>query len=88
MHTHAHTHAWPAQPLAALLAEGLDIRYGHRVSAVQWSVGDGEGEGAGARVTCANGAVLDADAVLVTTSIGVLQVRARILNNEFGQFIE
>ena len=54
------------QGLAELLAAGLDVRLNHRVAKIQYGP-------QGARVTCTNGVVLDADVVLVTTLVGVLQ---------------
>ena len=58
--------AW--QGLAEAMAEGLDIRYGARVTKVCW--GDG-----GATVSCSDGRRFTADAVIVTVSLGVLKAR-------------
>lgn len=54
------------QHLADILSQGLDVRCDHRVSKIEYGPH-------GARVTCANGIVMEADAVLVTVSVGVLQ---------------
>ncbi|KAK9810120.1 hypothetical protein WJX72_005080 [[Myrmecia] bisecta] len=54
------------QALAEVLAEGLDIRLGHAVQRISWGA-------EGVTVTCANGVVLEADAVIVTVSLGVLK---------------
>lgn len=56
------------QAIAQSLSQSLDIRFEHRVSSIDWGSG-------GVSVTCTNGAEFEADAVIVTTSIGVLQVR-------------
>lgn len=60
--------AAPLQAIAQSLSQSLDIRFEHRVSSIDWGSG-------GVSVTCTNGAEFEADAVIVTTSIGVLQVR-------------
>jgi hypothetical protein len=44
------------------------VRLGHLVTRIEYGP-------SGASVTCANGAVFEADCVIVTTSLGVLQVR-------------
>ncbi|KAG1657727.1 hypothetical protein FOA52_011989 [Chlamydomonas sp. UWO 241] len=54
------------QSIAQSLSTPLEIRFEHRVSSIEWGSG-------GVCITCGNGVVLEADAVLVTTSIGVLQ---------------
>jgi hypothetical protein len=57
-----------SQAIAVSLSKPLDIRFGHKVTGVEW--GDG-----GVCVSCSNGVELEADAVLMTVSSGVLQVR-------------
>lgn len=52
--------------MAEILAEGLDIRYGHRVTSMRWS-------GDGVDVACSSGEEFHADAVIVTVSLGVLK---------------
>lgn len=54
------------QGLAERLAEGLDIRYGAVVTNVAWGPD-------GVRVTCSDGAVHTADAVIMTVSLAVLK---------------
>ncbi len=56
------------QAIAQSLASPVDVRFGHRVTAIEWGSG-------GVSISCSNGLELEADAVLVTTSVGVLQVR-------------
>ena len=56
--------AW--QGLVEAMAEGLDIRYGARVTKVCW--GDG-----GAAVFCSDSRRFTADAVIMTVSLGVLK---------------
>ena len=56
------------QALAELLAEGLDVRLGHRANKIDY-------EGSGVKVSCDNGTVLDADYVICTVSLGVLKVK-------------
>jgi len=56
------------QTLLERLAQGLDVRCNHAVTRISYGPG-------GACVTCANGAVIEADAVLVTLSLGVLQAQ-------------
>ena len=56
------------QTLAERLAQGLDVRLGNTVTRVEW---DAEG----AQVHCANGSCWEADAVVMTVSLGVLKVR-------------
>ena len=58
----------PLQAIAQSLASPVDVRFGHRVTAIEWGSG-------GVSISCSNGLELEADAVLVTTSVGVLQVR-------------
>lgn len=55
-----------AQRMAEILAEGLDIRYGQRVTSIHWS-------SSGVDVACASGEHFHADAVIVTVSLGVLK---------------
>lgn len=54
-----------AENLAAQLS---DLRYGHEVERIAWGP-------AGVRILCANGETLEADAAIVTVSLGVLQAR-------------
>lgn len=49
------------------MTAGLDIRFGHCVNSIAW------GE-SGVHVSCTNGASFQADAVIVTVSLGVLKV--------------
>ena len=51
-----------------MLAHGLDVRYNQRVDHIAW------GGTTGVVVTCADGAALHADAVIVSVSLGVLKV--------------
>ena len=55
------------QALVELLSDGLDIRFEHRVTSIEYGSG-------GVQVTCTNGATFDCDAVIVTVSAGILQV--------------
>ena len=55
-----------AQRMAEVLAEGADIRYGHRVSRIRWGSD-------GVHLECSNGQTFHADAVIVTMSLGVLK---------------
>ena len=55
------------QTVAEVMAEDLDIRFGSVVTSINY-----EGEGVFVRV--ASGEVLEADAVIVTVSLGVLKV--------------
>ena len=48
------------------MGKDLDVRLGHRAVKVDSS-------GTGVQVSCANGAVLDADYVICTVSLGVLK---------------
>ena len=59
------------QAIAESLSASLDIRFGHLVTSIEWGSG-------GVSISCSNGVELEADAVLVTTSVGVLQVRALV----------
>ena len=56
------------QALAEKLAEGLPIRHGAVVDQIHW------GE-AGVTLQCQGGEELQADAVIVTVSLGVLKVQ-------------
>lgn len=56
-----------AQAVARAMAEGLDIRFGHRVISIHWHQ-------AGADVTCENGSSMSADAIVCTLPLGVLKV--------------
>ncbi|KAK9795873.1 hypothetical protein WJX73_003247 [Symbiochloris irregularis] len=56
------------QAVAEALAEGLDIRYGHTVDLMQW-------DQSGVKLHCANGATFEADAAIVTVSLGILKAR-------------
>ena len=56
------------QAVAELMGKDLDIKSGHRVTKVDYG-------GSGVQVSCENGAVLDADYVVCTVSLGVLKVR-------------
>lgn len=49
-------------------AEGLDVRFGHKVEQIRWGAD-------GVTVACSNGVELQADAVIVTFSLGILKVR-------------
>lgn len=49
------------------MASGLDVRYGAVVEKVQWGA-------SGVTVTCADGRSFQADAAIVTVSLGVLKV--------------
>ncbi|KAL6760582.1 hypothetical protein V8C86DRAFT_1075050 [Haematococcus lacustris] len=62
------------QALAQLLAQGMDVRTGHCVSSIQYGAW-------GALVSCSNGAMFEAEVVLVTTSVGVLQAQHATLFN-------
>lgn len=55
------------QTIAELLAEGVDIRYGHTVTKVDHS-------GQGVRISTKEGKTLEADFVVCTVSLGVLKV--------------
>jgi hypothetical protein len=55
------------QKVAEILAEGLDIRFGHVVDRVDWGQH-------GVHIKCEGGAVFQADAVIITVSLGVLKV--------------
>ena len=55
--------------IAEHFAEGLDIRFGHRLERICY-------DAAGVRLVCTDGSELSADAVIVTVSLGVLKVRA------------
>ena len=61
------------QAVAEALADGLDIRYQHVVDKITWSHQK-------VQVSCANGVSLEADAVIVTVSLGVLKVVLRALS--------
>jgi protoporphyrinogen oxidase len=56
-----------AQVLAEKLAEGLPIRHGMTVDQIQWNA-------SGVIVQCQGGQQIEADAVIVTVSLGVLKV--------------
>ncbi|GAX80542.1 hypothetical protein CEUSTIGMA_g7980.t1 [Chlamydomonas eustigma] len=56
------------QGIARSLAAPLDVRFGHQVTAIEWGSG-------GVSISCSNSSEFEADAVLVTTSIGVLQAK-------------
>ena len=56
-----------AQVLAEKLAEGLPIRHGMTVDQIQWN-------SSGVIVQCQGGHQIEADAVIVTVSLGVLKV--------------
>ncbi|MFE6965113.1 flavin monoamine oxidase family protein [Agromyces sp. NPDC057679] len=58
--------------LATALAEGVDVRLGHVVTAVEWSGSDGD---AGVRVTTGS-EVFEAREVVVTVPLGVLKAGA------------
>lgn len=58
------------------VAEGLaqqvgDLRYNHAVQRITWS----GGPGGGISIACSNGATLEADAAIVTVSLGVLKAQ-------------
>ena len=53
--------------LAAAMADGLDVRFGQRVEHIDW------GGSSGVRLRTASGDAWDAEAVVVTCSLGVLQ---------------
>lgn len=55
------------QVLAERLAEGLDVRLSHLATRITW--GDD-----GAHVACQGGQIFQADAVIVSVSVGVLKV--------------
>lgn len=61
---------WWLQTLAEKLAEGLPIQHGVTVSNVAWGKD-------GVRLQCADGQSIEADAVIVTVSLGVLKVHRR-----------
>lgn len=56
-----------AQVLAEKLAEGLPIKHGMTVDQIQWNT-------SGVIVQCQGGQQVEADAVIVTVSLGVLKV--------------
>lgn len=56
-----------AQVLAEKLAEGLPIEHGMTVGQIQWNT-------SGVIVQCQGGQQIEADAVIVTVSLGVLKV--------------
>lgn len=56
-----------AQALAEHMAAGADIRYGAVVERIQWGA-------SGVTVSCADGRSFQADAAVVTVSLGVLKV--------------
>lgn len=58
-----------AQVLAEKLAEGLPIRHGMTVDGIQWN-------SRGVIVQCQGGQQIEADAVIVTVSLGVLKVHS------------
>lgn len=58
------------QTLADRMAEGLDIAFGCVVRRVAWS-------DAGVTVTCEDGRIFAAAALIVTVSLGVLKVTTR-----------
>ncbi len=58
-----------AQVLAEKLAEGLPIRHGMTVDQIQWNT-------SGVIVQCQGGQQIEADAVIVTVSLGVLKVHS------------
>lgn len=59
---------WCLQVLAERLAEGLPIRHGVAVDCIEWS-------GEGVTLHCQGGEQVQADAVIVTVSLGVLKVK-------------
>lgn len=58
------------QKLAEHMAVGLDVRYGAIVEKVQWGA-------SGVTVICWDGRSFQADAAVVTVSLGVLKARSR-----------
>ena len=63
------------------VAEGLaarvhDLRYGHAVQCIRWG---GAGHAGPVSIACANGAAVEADAVVVTVSLGVLKAQHKAL---------
>lgn len=56
-----------AQALAEHMAAGADIRYGAVVEKIQWGA-------SGVELRCADGRSFQADAAVVTVSLGVLKV--------------
>ncbi len=62
------------QALAEILGQGVDIRYNHTVTAINYGPH-------GVSVHCSNGSVFDANCVIVTTSLGVLQSQHEQLFN-------
>lgn len=59
---------WSLQVLAEKLAEGLPIQHGVVVDRIDWG-------GEGVTVHCQGGEQVQADAVIVTVSLGVLKVQ-------------
>ncbi len=59
------------QKLAEHMAVGLDVRYGAVVEKMQWGA-------SGVSVTCVDGRSFQADAAIVTVSLGVLKAKFRL----------
>ena len=55
------------QAIAEVLARGMDIRYRHVVTSIDWREGE-------VIISCTNGSAFKADAVVITVSLGVLKV--------------
>jgi hypothetical protein len=62
------------QALAEILGQGVDVRYNHTVTAINYGP-------QGVSVECSNGSVFEANCVIVTTSLGVLQAQHKQLFN-------
>lgn len=62
------------QGVAEAMAAGLDVRLRQEVVGIACG-------GSGVRVACKNGEVFDADAAIVTVSIGVLKVHRVLLQS-------
>lgn len=60
------------QAIAESLASQVNVRLNHEVSGVEWSE-------TGVLVTCSNGAVFEAEAAVITTSLGVLKARSEAM---------
>ncbi len=60
------------QAIAEMLASTVDIRFDHFVTNIEWNPD-------GVCISCANGVDFQADAVMMTTSIGVLQAQHQSL---------
>jgi glycine/D-amino acid oxidase-like deaminating enzyme len=61
------------QGVAEAMAEGLEVRFGHEVDRIEWGRG-------GVIVSCSGGQVIEADAAIVTVSLGVLKVPLRLFH--------